>query len=81
MWNCNNLGDVIDPLDCKMYWCGVICSSAFLTVPITQKKKTVWIYEYLIKSEVDKEHIIRIALDDGINKKYRAPIHYANDRE
>ena len=30
-------------------------------------------YNYLIKSGVDKEHIIKIALDDRINKKYRDP--------
>lgn len=30
-------------------------------------------YEYLLKSGVDKEHIIKIALDDRINKKYRDP--------
>jgi predicted AAA+ superfamily ATPase len=30
-------------------------------------------YEYLIKSGVDKAHIIKIALDDRINKKYRDP--------
>ena len=30
-------------------------------------------YDYLIKSGVDKDHIIKIALDDRINKKYRDP--------
>ena len=30
-------------------------------------------YDYLLKSGVDKEHIIKIALDDRINKKYRDP--------
>ena len=30
-------------------------------------------YEYLLQSGVDKEHIIKIALDDRINKKYRDP--------
>lgn len=30
-------------------------------------------YEYLIKSGVDKEHIIKMALDDRMNKKYRNP--------
>ena len=30
-------------------------------------------YEYLLNSGVDKDHIIKIALDDRINKKYRDP--------
>ena len=30
-------------------------------------------YEYLLNSGVDKDHIIKIALDDRINKKYRNP--------
>lgn len=30
-------------------------------------------YDYLLKSGVDKEHIIKIALDDRINKKFRDP--------
>ena len=30
-------------------------------------------YEHLLASGVDKEHIIKIALDDRINKKYRDP--------
>ncbi len=30
-------------------------------------------YQYLLDSGVDKEHIIKIALDDRINKKYRDP--------
>lgn len=30
-------------------------------------------YEYLISIGVDKNHIIKIALDDRINKKYRDP--------
>ena len=30
-------------------------------------------YDYLIKLGVDKDHIIKIALDDRINKKYRDP--------
>ena len=30
-------------------------------------------YDYLIKSGVDKDHIIKIALDDRINKRYRDP--------
>lgn len=30
-------------------------------------------YDYLLKSGVDKEHIIKIALDDRMNKKYRDP--------
>ncbi len=32
-----------------------------------------YFYDYLIKSGVDKDHIIKIALDDRINKKYRDP--------
>ncbi len=30
-------------------------------------------YEYLLNSGVDKDHIIKIALDDRVNKKYRDP--------
>ena len=30
-------------------------------------------YDYLIKSGIDKDHIIKIALDDRINKRYRDP--------
>lgn len=30
-------------------------------------------YDYLLKSGVDQGHIIKIALDDRVNKKYRDP--------
>lgn len=30
-------------------------------------------YDHLLQSGVDKEHIIKIALDDRMNKKYRDP--------
>lgn len=30
-------------------------------------------HQHLLASGVDKEHIIKIALDDRINKKYRDP--------